>query len=335
MNKSQQKNYDRALFIGRPELIFDTTKDFLENAVKIAPGIEDAAEILKSNYFDTIVLPISVAGLHLHSNIYEIIKLSPESRFILLAEMFEEPLALSILNSCQVQAFKCEYHILPMHPEELKTILAGDASQDSDKLASSGSKDAKIRLLERLVTEDDLTGIKNRRYIKEFLTQILFKAKAENFQVTLMIFDIDNFKSYNDTYGHYVGDEILKQASMLMKRCCRTQDVLGRIGGDEFAVVFWDCPISIAELNSERRTTSAQHPKEVLAITQRFMKELNTANFPFLGKDGKGTLTISGGLASFPHDGTSPEELFHKADNALLDAKANGKNRVYLVGKPE
>ena len=117
---------------------------------------------------------------------------------------------------------------------------------------------------------------------------------------------------------------------------------MGRIGGDEFAVVFWDDPgggrwgTEDGERTSERRSASADHPREVLAIAKRFIEELEKTELPLdgLGPEGKGVLTISGGLASFPHDGQTSQELFHQADKALLEAKRNGKNRIYLVGKP-
>jgi len=187
-------------------------------------------------------------------------------------------------------------------------------------------------------TTDDLTGLKNRRYILEFCRQILKHAQKENGRVTLLIFDIDNFKHYNDVYGHSVGDAILKQAAILMQRCCRAHDVVGRIGGDEFAVVFWDDPQpKTIGPEDERRSATVEHPKEVpkyIGIAKRFIKELGNADLHLLGPKGEGVLTISGGLASFPRDGSAVQELFQKADKALLEAKRSGKNRIYLVGKP-
>jgi GGDEF domain-containing protein len=169
--------------------------------------------------------------------------------------------------------------------------------------------------------------------------------------VTLLVFDIDDFKHYNDEYGHCTGDEILKQAAALMRRCCRGHDVVARIGGDEFAVVFWDDPQLAENPKSEirnpkipsggaadRRSASADHPKEALFIARRFVRELEKAglsSFGGLGPEGKGVLTISGGLASFPRDGRTSDELFLLADKALLEAKRSGKNRIYLVGKPD
>jgi len=190
--------------------------------------------------------------------------------------------------------------------------------------------------LERLATEDDLTGLKNRRYVWEFARQIIQRAGSENGQVTLLVFDIDNFKHYNDVYGHLAGDEILKQAAVLMRRCCRTHDVVGRIGGDEFAVIFWDKPKSRGVgQQKERRSVRAEHPKEPIFIAQRFRKELENAELHLLGPEGKGVLTISGSLATFPRDGSTIDELFASADEALLEAKRNGKNSIHLVGKPE
>jgi PleD family two-component response regulator len=202
--------------------------------------------------------------------------------------------------------------------------------------------EARIRHLERLATEDDLTGLKNRRYIREFTRQIIERSGREGGQVTLLVFDIDNFKRYNDLYGHATGDEILRQAAVLVRHCCRSHDIVGRIGGDEFAVVFWDeprpTPPDTPDGTSERRSASADHPTEVLAIAQRFIKEIEKAELSSLdglGPEGKGVLTISGGLATFPRDGQTTQELFLQADKALLEAKRSGKNRIYLVGKPD
>ena len=172
--------------------------------------------------------------------------------------------------------------------------------------------------------------------------------------MTVLIFDIDDFKNYNDLYGHYAGDEVLKQAGALMQRCCRSHDVVGRIGGDEFAVIFWDDPYiqessdlqstehEIRDTNNERRSATADHPEEAILIAKRFVKELEKApaslgdiNDGGLGPKGRGILTISGGLASFPRDGSTIQELFQQADKALLEAKRSGKNRIYLVGSPQ
>jgi diguanylate cyclase (GGDEF)-like protein len=195
---------------------------------------------------------------------------------------------------------------------------------------------ARVRYLELLATTDDLTGLKNRRYLLEFARQVLELARQDGGRVTVLLFDIDNFKRYNDTCGHHRGDEILRQAAILMQRCCRAHDVVGRIGGDEFAVVFWDDPAArAAQPEQDRRTAHADHPAEAIFVARRFQKEFGRAELDLLGPEGQGVLTISGGLASFPRDGASVEELMRRADMALLEAKRGGKNRIYLVGEPQ
>ncbi len=193
-----------------------------------------------------------------------------------------------------------------------------------------------IDALEKLATEDDLTGLKNRRYIWEFLRQILERAKHDAGRVTLMVYDIDDFKHYNDCYGHPTGDHILKEAAVLMGSCCRAHDVVGRIGGDEFAVIFWDDPLKKRDAaTQERRLDRMDHPREPIFIAKRFQRALEDSDLNLLGPDGTGVLTISGGLASYPYDGDTVEQLFEKADEALLEAKRSGKNRVYLVGSEQ
>ena len=127
-----------------------------------------------------------------------------------------------------------------------------------------------------------------------------------------------------------------------MKHCCRAGDVVGRIGGDEFAVVFCDQSranqtTSAGNTAQERRLAKAEHPNEAIYMAQRLASDLKKTELSALsglGQQGKGVLTISGGLASFPRDGSTVQELFQQADKALLDAKRSGKNRIYLVGSP-
>ena len=103
--------------------------------------------------------------------------------------------------------------------------------------------------------------------------------------------------------------------------------------GDEFAVVFWDGPRN--KRSEDRRQRTGEHPHEAIFIAKRFQKALGSAELNLLGPKGKGVLTISGGLASFPRDGSTVDELFEQADKALFEAKRSGKNRIYLVGSPK
>ncbi len=184
----------------------------------------------------------------------------------------------------------------------------------------------RMQRLHRLSVTDHLTGASNRRHFYRRTDQILFRAAREGFRVTLLLYDIDDFKRYNDTYGHAAGDEILRDTASLMRQITREHDVVARIGGDEFAVLFWD---------EQQRSPDSQPPETAYALADRFRQAVTAHRFPSLGPDATGTLTISGGLASYPGDGRNVRDLLSRADAALAKAKASGKNAIRLIGSDE
>ena len=190
--------------------------------------------------------------------------------------------------------------------------------------------------LQKLAITDELTGLYNGRYFRHFLTRIIDKARTMRFPVTLLLFDIDNFKKYNDQYGHGVGDEILRQTAALMRRCCRDHDLVARISGDEFAVVFWEKEGPRQPRDGKAAASPGRPPQSVMFILDRFRRLLSLPDFSNLGRTGKGTLTISGGLAVFPYDANDVDALIDAADRALMfGAKQTGKNSISLVGYDE
>ena len=174
--------------------------------------------------------------------------------------------------------------------------------------------------LQQHAMRDELTGLWNRRYFNRFLEKTLDEASRSRRQVTLLVFDIDDFKVYNDRHGHAAGDQILRETAKLMQAVVRDHDVVARIGGDEFAVIFWDP-------HGPRRPHS-QHPGDVLAAAQRFQQAVAAHRFPRLIDGPKQTVTISGGLATFPWDGRTPADLLERADTMALRSKAQGKNAI-------
>ena len=336
-------------------LIGDISKAFLDAGdiakfYEVHSDMPDGITVAAKNNFTGIGVVMAGTSGKLRSALKALRETNRDAKIILLARMCEEPAARQFIAGVyDGRSLADDYLICPIHFSYLESYmshLVGDRPGVSQGVAVKSEAGLattidtrtkrKTELLEKLATEDDLTGLKNRRYIWEFSRQIIERARGENGRVTLLVFDIDDFKRYNDAYGHRAGDEVLKQAAILMRRCCRQHDVIGRIGGDEFAVVFWDDPQrQPAGTEAERRSAMADHPKEAIFIAKRFVRELGKAELPLLGPGGKGVLAISGGLASFPRDGSTTQELFQRADEALLEAKRSGKNRIYLVGKPQ
>lgn len=344
-NPSSNADTGKILFIGDISRVFLDTDVIGELPCQVYNDMPNAIKAAAKKNFQVIGVVISDSFSKLNSDLKTLRQLNPAAKIVLLAQMYEEPTAMQFVSPVYNNESNADdYLICPIHPSHL---LSYCSSSDLRTTLSN----SRITLLEKLATEDDLTGLKNRRYTWEFSRQVINYARKENEQVTLLVFDIDNFKRYNDAYGHSVGDKILKQAAVLMQCCCRSHDVVGRVGGDEFAVVFWEDPQikSLKKKEAERRSVSVEHPKEAVFIAKRFRKELEKTNLGtnfvkesrledklhLLGSKGRGVLTISGGLASFPRNGSTIQELFYQADNALLEAKRSGKNRIYLVGQPQ
>lgn len=356
-----KKEEKKILLVGDAKKAFYSTSfvdhgSLLDFQVVVMPSLADTIGAAVLQKCAVIAIVISGNIVKLKSGI-KAIRNTCDSRIVLLAQISEEPMAVRLVNSVyNSMPLADDYLICPIGAEEFTGFLGisrdDESVPDGQTVAVDSEEETRIRLLEKMATEDDLTGLKNRRYIWEFARQIINQAGSENKRVTLLVFDIDDFKRYNDLYGHYAGDEILRQAGALMCRCCRSHDIVGRIGGDEFAVIFWDDSLTHESIDSdkaqldklnasqERRSATADHPDEAISIARRFVKELEKAPASFgtgggLGPEGRGILTISGGLASFPRDGSTAQELFEQADRALLEAKKSGKNRIYLVGSPQ
>jgi diguanylate cyclase (GGDEF)-like protein len=158
---------------------------------------------------------------------------------------------------------------------------------------------------EQLSVTDALTGLLNRRYLERRLNEEIDRSKRHHFPMSVMMLDVDDFKSYNDTFGHPAGDAALKIVAGILKDILRGADVAARYGGEEFAILL-------------PQTTSV----EAAAIAERLRQRIEHTEFP------KRRITISIGIASCSKDIDTPDDVIAAADHALYEAKNNGRNKV-------
>ena len=162
----------------------------------------------------------------------------------------------------------------------------------------------------KLATTDGLTDLYNHRYFQEQMLMAVENSKRYGTEFSLIILDIDFFKKFNDTFGHQAGDAVLRQVAHTLKKNVRTTDIVCRYGGEEMSIILPNTP-------KEEAYTTAQKICERVA-----------SNKIKLSNDKESNVTISLGVSTFPHDGSTPSEIIDCADKRLYNAKHNGRNQV-------
>ncbi len=165
---------------------------------------------------------------------------------------------------------------------------------------------------------DPLTGLGNRKYFDRMIDMAVQNALANNEPLSLLMFDIDHFKSFNDSYGHLTGDQVLRLVGMSLKQTIKGQDITARYGGEEFAVVLPNTALRQA-------LTVADHIRR--AVMAKELKKKSTGEI-------LGRVTISVGV-SMLKPGDDTDALIERADGCLYAAKRNGRNRVICEVDPE
>jgi diguanylate cyclase len=165
---------------------------------------------------------------------------------------------------------------------------------------------------------DPLTGLGNRKYFDRSIDSAVQSALASGEPLSLLMFDIDHFKSFNDSYGHLTGDQVLRLVGMSLKQTIKGQDITARYGGEEFAVVLPNTALRQA-------LTVADHIRR--AVMAKELKKKSTGEI-------LGRVTISVGV-SMLKPGDDTDSLIERADACLYAAKRNGRNRVICEADPE
>jgi diguanylate cyclase (GGDEF)-like protein len=158
---------------------------------------------------------------------------------------------------------------------------------------------------------DSLTGVYNHGTFIDKLQGLVREASELRHAVVLIMLDIDRFKQYNDSYGHLAGDDVLRSIVVAIQDHLKSTDVVGRWGGEEFGIILSDVNRAQARLIAERIRQTAAHT---------VLRDFHNRAIP--------SPTVSQGIALYPDDATSIEELIDKADSALYRAKDQGRNQI-------
>lgn len=209
-----------------------------------------------------------------------------------------------IVVATDVSAKRRSEEELRQHRDHLDELVA----QRTVELARANME------LERMARMDDQTGLSNRRYVMERLDEELRRAQRHGTPLSVMLLDLDHFKSVNDTYGHLAGDAVLQQTARVIQAAMRASDVKGRFGGEEFVTIMPQTGLDGAALFAERLR---------IAIGAQIHRDLDV-DF---------RVTCSIGVAAFGPGAASLSDLLRQADRALYEAKRLGRDRICVAGE--
>lgn len=255
-----------------------------------------------SKHYDAILLDYQIPP----SNGIEVLReirgsLGNSTAIIMLSHSNDEALALSCIEAgAQDFIMKSEVSVTRL---KRSILIASERSTLEKQVEKSNNQ------LRELAERDTLTGLRNRHVFDTTLSSELERAKRNNSQLALLFLDVDNFKRINDVLGHQAGDEFLKDVAKRLEGVIRSSDTLCRLGGDEFAILVSDL----------------EQLEKIRALSDRIIDAMK----PPITLVGRSlSITVSVGIASYPHCADTAVELMKCADVAMYRSKELGKNQV-------
>jgi diguanylate cyclase (GGDEF)-like protein len=257
-----------------------------------AGTIKHALELLAQNYYDVLLLDLSLPDGHGLSNVTKIQTKAPGLPIVVLSSISDEQLALEVVKA-GVQDYlvkgRGDAHLL------MRAMRYAIERKHSDE-----------RLV-YLAHYDHLTNLPNRVLFRDRMTRALAHAQRNTRRVALLFLDLDHFKTINDTLGHDAGDELLVSVARRLETCVRKHDTIARLGGDEFTAIL----------------ENIDDADDAAAVAQKIVDTMSRS-FQIEGREL--FVTVSIGIALFPTCGLDPATLIKNADTALYSAKDNGRS---------
>jgi diguanylate cyclase (GGDEF)-like protein/putative nucleotidyltransferase with HDIG domain len=268
-------------------------------AIQMASSLAEGLESLKHQSFDLVLLDLGLPesrGLDTLENFHQE---CPQAPVVVLTGLQDEEAGVEAIKKGAI-----DYVTKPFKQDGLRTRIS----------IALQNVELKNKLL-LLANTDELTGLINRRHFFDILEREILYTKIKSDPVSVMIFDLDHFKSINDTYGHLGGDMILKQAAEILLQSIYPLDVAARYGGDEFIVLMPRTP-----------------PKKAIQAAERLRRIIY--NHQWRVPNQQISITTSIGVANSDHrNSLSSHELIEDADSALYAAKRSGRNCVICYGQ--
>jgi two-component system cell cycle response regulator len=274
------------------------------HSVSSADTFEEALVRVKGGDFDLIVVSLgmrSFDGLRLCSQLRSL----PEGRHVPILVVVSDGDRRKLTQALEMGVN--DYLTRPVDKNELVARVRTQLRKKryADRLRHN------VQLSLEMAITDQLTGLHNRRYMSRHLDTLLSGAKKNGRPLAFVIMDIDFFKHVNDTHGHDIGDEVLKEFASRISANVRGIDLACRYGGEEFVVVMPDTDTAFA-----------------YNIAERLRQSIETTPVKISRAPGALSITISIGIAKLESDADTAEQLLHRADQALYRAKRSGRNKV-------
>jgi two-component system, cell cycle response regulator len=273
------------------------------------PSAEKALQLMKEKVFDLAIISLNLSGfdgLRLCSMIRSQENLRKMALLVMVDDSDHERL---------VRALDLGVNDYLKRPIDQNEFLARVRTQLKRQLyAEQLRKNVEMSVEYAII--DTLTGLFNRRYLDIHLKLLMEQAHQNSKPLSMCIMDLDKFKSINDTYGHDIGDEVLKEFAARVQGSIRNIDLAARMGGEEFVVVMPETPLESASIAAER-----------------IRAKIDSKPFIISREPGLLPVTVSVGISAFQSLTDTPEIIFKRADSALYHAKETGRNRVVVCRK--
>lgn len=301
MDKKEKKERSRILIVDDEQPIRDMLMEYMDilgYEGKAVESGEEAIQEVRRNKYDIVLTDLFLPGINGIEVVRQVKALSSGINVMVMTAHGSIQTAIDSMR-------EGAYDFISKPIDLDTTRIRIEKALEYQKLFNESVE------YKKRATVDGLTGLWNFSHFQEMLAKELERSRRYSYPLSLVMIDLDNFKTYNDTFGHTAGNYILIQLAGIFKNFIRASDTVSRYGGEEFVIIL--------------PHTKKQHAHN---FCDRLRKIVEKNHFEGEKSMPGGKITISSGIATFPDDAETVEELIDHADKALYEAKRSGRNMV-------